>query len=162
MSPQSGLLSLISAAVAPVVLITAGAILLSGFSAKYASISEQMRHLAAEYRGGGTSEGRRNAVRLQLVIFGKRGRAIWAASTFQCLAILSFLMMVLAVIFSQHAARLGALGVGTLVVGLVFMVISVLCELEELRLARTTAACELSDTIGDDAVPGPRSGPNRL
>ena len=56
-------------------------------------------------------------------------------------------MMVLAVIFSERALSLGALGVGTLVAGLVFMVIAVLCELEELRLAWVTAACELNDSL---------------
>jgi hypothetical protein len=141
------------------VLITAGAILLSGFSAKYANISEQMRRLTAEYRDDETSQARRVTIERQLPIFGKRIRAIWAASTCQCFAILSFLMMVLAVIFSEHAARLGALGVGTLVVGLVFMVLAMVCELVELGLARETASCELLETLNRNENPANRQQP---
>lgn len=146
-SVPSGLLSLISAAVTPVVLITAAAILLSGFTAKYGNMADQMRRLTAEYRSGETSEARRATVVRELALFARRIEAIWAATTCLCIAILAFLMMVLAVIFALKATRLGELGVATLVIGLAFMVLAVVCELEELRLARKTASCELRETL---------------
>lgn len=146
---QSNLLSLISVAVTPVVLITAAAILLSGFTAKYGNIADQMRRLAAEYRSGETSQARRAAIARQLALFARRIQAIWAATTCLCVAILSFVLMVLAVIFSQRATRLGYIGVATLVTGVVFVAVAMLCELEELLLARKTVAYELDDTIGD-------------
>ena len=151
--PQSGLLSLISVAVAPVVLITAAAILLSGLTSKYGNIADQMRRLTAEYRSGETSQARRATIARQLSLFARRIEAIWAATTCLCVAILAFVVMVLAVIFAQRATRLGYFGVGTLLIGLIFMAVALVCELVELFLARKTAACELTETLGD----GPRS-----
>lgn len=150
--PQSGLLNLISVAVTPVVLITAAAILLSGLTSKYGNIADQMRRLTAEYRSGETSERRRGTIARQLTLFGRRIQAIWAATTCLCVAILSFVLMVLVVIFSQKAARLGVVGVATLVTGLIFMVVALLCELQELFLARKTAAWELRETLGETVL----------
>jgi len=147
MTPSTTLLTLISAAVTPVVLVTAGAILLSAFAGKYSNISEQMRRLTAEFRDGETLERRRSVVRRQLVLYRMRIWLIWAASTTLCLAVLAFLMMVPIVLLSQTALRLNVLAVAVLVAGLVLMVVSVALELRELWLARITANIEVSQTL---------------
>ena len=50
----SSLTSIIGTVVAPVGLISTTAILLSGYTGKYSSMSDQMRRLTAEYRASAT------------------------------------------------------------------------------------------------------------
>ena len=137
--------SLIGAAVAPVVLISAAAILLSGYSAKYGSVSERMRDLTGEYRRADTADARKTLIKTQLLLFRRRIVAVWAASALLSFALLLFLGTVFSVIVSTHAARLGWVGVGCLVCGLTLMVAAVSMELYEIRLARLTTDAELSD-----------------
>ncbi|GAC1636876.1 MAG: hypothetical protein NVS4B8_00960 [Herpetosiphon sp.] len=145
----SNLLSLISAAVTPIVLVTATSILLSNHTAKYNAISLQMRLLSAEYRAAGTPDVRRTSLHRQLILFQRRIRALGVASTCLYLALLCFLGTELAVIFVSGArvARLDVAGAITLVIGLLLMVLTVLLELQEVRLARHTGKEELRDVV---------------
>jgi len=140
---------LISVAVAPVVLITAAAILLSGYTGKYTNIADRLRDLAAEYRQAETSPGRRANLKTQMRLFHRRVSALWAASALLALALLSFLGTVLSVIFADQQSRLGWIGAACLVVGLILMAGAVLVELYEIRLARLTVAGELADIFAE-------------
>lgn len=140
-----GLSNLISVAVAPVVLITATAILLSGYTGKYTNIADRLRDLTAEYRRADTSAERRANLKTQLRLFHRRVSAMWAASVLLSLGLLSFLGTVLSVIFDSHQIRLGWIGASCLLLGLMLMAGAVLLELYEIRLARLTMAGELSD-----------------
>ncbi len=146
--PPSSLTSLVSAVVAPVALITASAILLSGFSSKYASIAAQMRSLTAEFRHDDTPDARRKSVRKQLRLFHQRLAAMWAASMFLSFALLSFLVTVLSLVFLQHSSRLGIIGSASILLGLAFILCAILMELYETGLARLTTAGELADVFG--------------
>lgn len=137
--------SVIGNVVAPVGLITTTAILLSGYTSKYSSISDQLRGLTSEYRAEATHALRRENLQEQLRLFHRRITAMWAASTLLSLALLSFVATVLAVLFSSRAAHLGPVGIGTLLVGLIFVGVAVGLELYEISLARLTVAGELSD-----------------
>lgn len=148
--PNFNLTGLISAAVAPVVLISAAAILLSGYSAKYGNISSRMRDLTGEYRRAETTTARRLLVKAQLVLFRRRIVAVWGATALLSLALLLFLGTVLSVILSTHEARLGWVGAGCLVCGLVLMTGAVVLELYEIRFARLVVDAELSDVFTDD------------
>ncbi|MBV9848155.1 MAG: DUF2721 domain-containing protein [Armatimonadetes bacterium] len=143
----SSLASLISAAVAPVALITASAILLSGFSGKHANIATQMRALTAEYRNSETTDARRQSIRRQLRLFHRRVSAIWAATVFLSFALLSFLVTVLALVFVQRETHISTIGAASIVVGLVFILCAVVLELYETGLARLTVAGELVDVF---------------
>ena len=151
----STLLNLISAAVAPVVLITAAAILSSGYSAKYTGIAAQTRALTAEYRDGATTQARRRNLRRQLRLFYRRVTALWAASICLSLSVLSFLMTVLALVFLPKQSRLDSLGSASLVLGLVLLVAGVVIEVYEICLAQLTAAGELEDIF---RAPGEEDG----
>jgi len=144
------LTGLISAAVAPVVLISAAAILLSGYSSKYGNISDRMRDLTGEYRRADTTSARRAGLKTQLLLFRRRVIAVWAASALLSLALLLFLGTVLSVILSRHEARLGLVGAGCLVCGLLLMVGAISLELVEIRLARFAVDAELSDIFRDE------------
>ena len=150
MSPSS-LPSLISAVVAPVALITPTAILLGNYTAKYTAIAGQMRDLAAEHRRAGTPDARRRGVRQQLRLFHRRIAALWAASGALLMALLSFLVTVLSLIFVQRAARISAVGAASVVVGLLFILIAVTLELYEIGLARLTTAGDLADIFAEEA-----------
>lgn len=152
--PTVNLTHLISAAVAPVVLISAAAILLSGYSAKYGSVSDRMRDLTGEYRRTDTPAPRRAVIKIQLLLFRRRIIAVWAASALLSIALLLFLGTVLSVILSTHEARLGWVGAACLVSGLVLMVGAVSLELYEIRLARFAVDAELSDIFGEDEPGG--------
>lgn len=140
---------LISVAVAPVVLITATAILLSGYTTKYTNIADRLRVLAAEYRRADTGLARRANLKTQMRLFHRRVSALWAASALLSLGLLSFLGTVLSVIFDTRQVRLGWLGAASLILGLVLMAGAVLLELYEIRLARLTVAGELTDIFAD-------------
>jgi len=149
-APTFNLTSLISAAVAPVVLISAAAILLSGYSAKYGSISDRMRDLTGEYRRAETTPARKTLLKQQLTLFRRRIIAVWGASALLSFALLLFLGTVLSVILSTHEARLGWVGAGCLVCGLGLMVGAIMLELYEIRLARLAVDAELSDIFAED------------
>lgn len=153
--PTLNLSSLISAAVAPVVLVSAAAILLSSYSAKYGNISDRMRGLTAEYRRAETTETRRALLKRQLLLFRRRIIAVWGASALLSFALLLFLGTVISVILSRHEARLGWVGAGCLVGGLALMIGAITSELYELRLARLAVDAEMSD-IFSEQEPGGR------
>ena len=146
MTPSS-LTSLVSAIVAPVALITPTAILLGNYTAKYTSIAGQMRQLAMEYRQAETAEARRKSVRVQLRLFHRRITAMWAASGALLMALLSFLVTVLSLLFVHRTAHVFMVGAGSIVAGLVFILVAVLLELYEIGLARLTVAGELADVF---------------
>ena len=140
----------ISNAVGPAALITTTAILLSGYTAKYSSLSDQMRRTTAEFRSAATQAARRSNLKQQLRLFHRRLTALWGASALLSLALLCFVVTVLVVLVSARAARLGMLGVGSLLLGLVLVAGAVGLELYEIGLARLTVAGELADILGDD------------
>ena len=145
----TSLTSIISSVIAPVGLITTTAILLSGYTSKYSSISDQMRRMADEFRRPATAAPRRENLKEQLRLYHRRINAMWAASTLLSLALLAFVTTVLIVLFSVRAAHLGPVGVGTLLLGLIFVGAAVGLELYEISLARLTVAGELSDIFTD-------------
>jgi hypothetical protein len=145
--------NLISVAVAPVVLISAAAILLSGYSNKYGNIADRLRALATEYRRPETTPLRRDVIRGQLILFHRRIAAVWATSALLTLSLVAFVGTVLSVIFAQGRSKLGIAGADCLVIGVVLVGAAVLTDLYEIHLARLTIAGELSDIL-QDKLPG--------
>lgn len=138
-------ISAIGSAVGPAALITTTAILLSGYTSKYSGIADQMRRLTVEYRDQRTTAERRASLRRQIPLFHQRINALWGASTLLSLALLAFIGTVAAVLLSAREARIGPIGVGMLLIGLVLVAAAVGLELYEIRLARMTTAGELAD-----------------
>lgn len=142
--------SLIGIAVTPVVLVTATAILLSGYTAKYTSIADQIRRLTGEYRKVETSEARRKSLRKQIRLDHRRITAMWAGSAFLSLALLLFLGTVVSVIFAGRATLINTLGAAFLLGGLTLLALAFVLELYEIRLARLAVAGELADIFSSD------------
>lgn len=150
---SASLASLIGTVVAPVGLISTTAILLSGYTGKYSSMSDQMRRMTAEYRTSGTPKVRRESLRRQLDLYHRRITAMWGASALLSSALLFFVATVLTVILSVRATHIGALGLIALLVGLVLVACAVGLELYEIGLARLTAAGELADIFAEREPP---------
>ncbi len=150
----TSLTSLIGTVVAPVGLISTTAILLSGYTGKYSSMSDQMRRMTAEYRASGTVAARRESLKRQLDLYHRRITAMWGASALLSAALLFFIGTVLTVILSVRATHLGILGLIALMIGLVLVACAVGLELYEIGLARLTAAGELADIFPDRELPG--------
>ena len=142
--------SLISVAVAPVVLISAVAILLSGYTGKYGNISDRLRSLTAEYRRTETPPDRRDILRRQIGLFHRRVTTVWLVSTLLSLALLSFVGTVLSVIVAVRQAQIGIVSAATLVIGLILVGAAVLTDLYEIRLARLTVSGEISDIFSEN------------
>jgi hypothetical protein len=149
----ASLTSLIGTVVAPVGLISTTAILLSGYTGKYTSMSDQMRRMTAEYRASGTVQARRESLRRQLDLYHRRITAVWGASALLSVALLFFIATVLTVILSVRATHLDVFGLAALLVGLVLVACAVGLELYEIGLARLTAAGELADIFTERAPP---------
>ena len=154
LSQTPSLTSIIGNVVAPVGLISTTAILLSGYTGKYSSMSDQMRRLTAEYRAGMTTAIRQQSLKRQIDLYHRRITAMWAASALLSAALLAFVGTVLVVMLSVRATRLGTLGLAPLLVGLALVAFAVGLELYEIGLARLTAAGELADIFAEQEPPG--------
>ena len=150
---SASLASLIGTVVAPVGLISTTAILLSGYTGKYSSMSDQMRRLTAEYRAAATADSRRKSLKRQLSLYHRRITAAWGASALLSVALLFFVCTVLTVILSVRATRLDVLGLTALLAGLVLVACAVGLELYEIGLARLTTAGELADIFAEREPP---------
>src|SRR5947209_1038657 len=99
MGTSSGFLALISAAVTPVVMISACATLIIGIGAKHAGLSDQARGIAAQYRDAPIDSARRLTLRRELRIFLWRATLAWLAHCLLYLAAAIFAATVLAALF---------------------------------------------------------------
>lgn len=153
LSQASSLAGLLGTVIAPVGLISTTAILLSGYTGKYSSMSDQMRRMTAEYRVPATTQARRQSLKRQLGLYHRRITAMWAASTLLSVSLLTFVGTVLSVILSARETRLSGLGIALLLGGLSLVAVAVGLELYEIGLSRLTTAGELADIFADKEPP---------
>jgi hypothetical protein len=130
----------IAAAVTPVVMISANAILIGAISSKHQAMSDRVRSLAAEWRSPGTSATRRDSIRAQVKMFTLRIAWISRAHVLLYVATACFLAMVLGI-----ALSLPLLSLPLLLGGVVLMLLAILLELLDLRKARATIELESGD-----------------
>ena len=77
--PPNDAMQVLTAAVTPVVLVSATAILISGTNSRYISISDRMRALAHEYRDANCIEQRRITISREMLTFQHRIHLVsWA------------------------------------------------------------------------------------
>lgn len=97
-----------------------------------------------------TTAERRASLKRQIPLFHQWINALWGASTLLSLALLAFIVTVVAVLLSTHETRIGPVGVGMLLIGLILVASAVALELYEIKLARLTTAGELADLFPDE------------
>src|SRR5580698_11212151 len=96
-SPAQTSMAAIAAAVTPVVMISANAILIGSISSKHQAMSDRVRSLTAEWRSPGTSAARRDSIRAQVQMFTLRIAWISRAHFLLYVATACFLAMVLVI-----------------------------------------------------------------
>src|SRR5580693_9179236 len=100
----------IAAAVTPVVMISANAILIGSISSKHQAMSDRVRSLTAEWRSPGTSAARRDSIRAQVQMFTLRIAWISRAHYLLYVATACFIAMVLVIALTPVIASWPALG----------------------------------------------------
>ena len=154
----SGILQLISAAVTPVVLISACATLILGVNNKHSGIADRIRFALAEYRHSETQAMRREQLAAQLPIFHRRFFLSWLALCALYCAVGLFILTTIVILVSKR--RLLASDTGALYLfglGIVLMLVSVGLEIAETALATRSLAIEMRDFL---MPPPPTSGKN--
>lgn len=134
----------ISAAVTPVVLVSASALLVVGVGSKHQNMSDRVRNLAAEWRSPNTGA-RRASIERQLLLLRRRIRFSAFAHRALYISILTFLAMALLLLFD--AAAVVAILI-LFIIGIALVVAAVACEIVELSLARRTLDDEVADIVG--------------
>jgi hypothetical protein len=133
----------IAAAVTPVVMISANAILISAISSKHQSMSDRLRILTAEWRSPGASGSRRDSIRVQVQLFALRIAWISRAHFLLYVATACFIAMVPAI-----ALSLQWLSLPLLLGGVILMLMAILLELLDLTKANATIDLESRDVAG--------------
>jgi hypothetical protein len=148
-SGAGGFLALISAAVTPVVMISACAILITGIGTKHAGLSDRVRSLAAEYRAA-ADPGRRHLLSQQVHAFIRRATLAWLAHCLLYLAAATFSVTVLTALFAQRQPGWGMLTLSLFTAGTVLLIPALFLELIELMLAQATLRLETVDIVADE------------
>jgi hypothetical protein len=139
--------SAISAAVTPVVMISANAILISAISSKHQSMSDRLRALTAEWRNDATPAARRDSVARQVRLFDERLRWVTWSHIILYTATACFISMVIVIAASPGLETLTGASLSLLIVGVGLMFVGILLELLDLAKARATVALEVKDVI---------------
>ena len=154
--PTDGPLQIVAAAVTPVVMVSATAILITGVNARYIAVSDRMRNLTREAREAATAVTRRAAIQRQMRIFQRRVHLVsWAA---RLLYIAVAVFMTVALLISAAPWR-GNLLVATLpffLIGIMLIMVAIACQIVELQESNRTIFLESEDvmSLGDSASEG--------
>jgi hypothetical protein len=130
-------MSAIAAAVTPVVMISANAILIGAISSKHQAMSDRLRALATEWRTGNVTPARREAIRTEVRLFANRIVWISRAHFLLYVATACFIAMVLVI-----ALQLDFLSLPLLLAGVFVMLTAIFFEMLDLRKAQATLEVE--------------------
>jgi hypothetical protein len=139
--------SAISAAVTPVVMISANAILISAITSKHQSMSDRLRALTAEWRNANTPAPRRDAIEAQVRLFDERLRWVTWSHIILYMATACFIATVIVIAVSPALESLSGASLGLLIAGVALMFVGILLELLDLAKARATVGLELKNII---------------
>jgi hypothetical protein len=138
----TGTMAAIAAAVTPVVMISANAILISAISSKHQGMSDRLRTLTNEWRSADTSAARRDSIRAQVRLFALRIAWISRAHFLLYVATACFLAMVLVIALTPDWPVIEWLSLPLLLAGVFLMLTAIFLELLDLRKAQATIEWE--------------------
>jgi TRAP-type C4-dicarboxylate transport system permease small subunit len=142
-------LQIVTTAVAPVVMVSATAILISGVNARYISISDRVRNLAREYRSDGVTSGRKLNIQAQLIAFQYRMRLVsWAARLLYA-AVLCYISLIMLICLGTLRITLTAVTLPIFAVGVALVGVAVVLQFLEIQASHTTLNLEASEIIRD-------------
>ena len=148
----AALLQLISAAVTPVVMISACAALILGINNKHGSLSMQIRGTIADMRRVEPGSRRLTQLRRQLFIFNRRFRITQAALFSLYGAIGIFTATVLFILLAQKRMLISTPALGGFVFGAILMGCAALLEAGEVFLAGHALRIEMEDVLEENAA----------
>jgi hypothetical protein len=135
----------VAAAVTPVVMISANAILIGAISSKHQSMSDRLRALTAEWRHPDTSAERRDAIARQVRLFDERLRWVTWSHIVLYAATACFILMVIDIAISSSVESWKDISIAMLIAGVTLMFTGIVLELLDLAKARETVQLELND-----------------
>lgn len=139
-------LSVISAAVTPVVMISACGTLTISVNTRGQHLSDRIRAAAAESRSAQVSDERCGQLREQLAVFSRRFTFTWVASCALYGAMTCFLLTTLCILWTQRRLSQGPLfPVWFFVLGICLMLGAALFVVLEVALSRRTLQIEMRD-----------------
>jgi hypothetical protein len=142
-------MQVLAAAVTPVVLVSATAILISGINSRYMSVSDRMRSLAQEFRGDDCLPARRRVIGTQMMIYQKRISLVaWAVRSLYA-AVACFVTMVMVISATLWRQMLAPTTLPIFGLGIFLILVALICELLELHLSNRTIAIEIRDVSAD-------------
>ena len=142
-------MQVLAAAVTPVVLVSATAILVSGVNARYISIADKMRSLAQEFRLAGCPQGRRIGIIKQINIFRSRIELVAWAVRFLYTAIGFFTAVAMVISATLWRKTLEGVTLPLFAAGICLILSAIVCQLLELHLSNRTITLEISDVTAD-------------
>lgn len=147
--PISDPLRIVTTAVAPVVMVSATAILISGVNARYLSISDRVRSLAHEYREDGVTTPRRLNIQRQLKVFQYRMKLVSWASRLLYIAVLCFIAVAMLICLGTLRMELTMVTLPIFVVGVALVGIAIVLQFLEIQASHQTLTLEASEILGD-------------
>jgi hypothetical protein len=138
-------LQVLAAAVTPVVMVSATAILISGVNSRYISISDRMRSLAHEYRQTNVSAERHAVIRSQMIVFRRRVALVsWAVRVLYAATgcLMSIALLISATLWRQ---MLVWITLPLFLLAILLIVIAIVCQLLELQASNRTISLETKD-----------------
>ena len=142
-------MQVVAAAVTPVVLVSATAILISGVNSRYISISDKMRGLSQEFRTLDLAAPRRAAIAAQMVIFRHRIALVAWAVRVLYVAVICFVAMAMVIGATQWRKTLESVTLPMFGLGIFLILTAIICQLLELQLSIRTIALEIRDVTAD-------------
>jgi len=147
--PISDPLRIVTTAVAPVVMVSATAILISGVNARYLSISDRVRSLAHEYREDGVTTPRRLNIQRQLKVFQYRMKLVSWASRLLYIAVLCFIAVAMLICLGTLRMELTMVTLPIFVVGVALVGIAIVLQFLEIQASHQTLTLEASEILAD-------------
>ena len=148
MGPDStiGLLEVITAAVTPVVMISATAALILGIHSKHTALADRLRALTGEFRAAATAA-RRDNIRAQVKLLTRRvAYAAWAHRALYA-AVVSYVGMVLVITLEPRGRIWDTIALVLFVAGVLLTLGAVIVEFLELQMGRYTVKLEIQDVL---------------
>jgi VIT1/CCC1 family predicted Fe2+/Mn2+ transporter len=139
----------IAAAVTPVVMISANAVLIGGINNRHQSMTERMRTLAAEWRNATTPRHRRESIVHQIRLIDERLRWVSLSHIILYIATACFIAMVIVIAVSPALEYLSGASLTLLISGVALMFLGILLELLDLARARATIRLEVAEVEND-------------
>lgn len=145
--PAADPLQVVAAAVSPVVMISATAILIAGVNSRYISISDRVRNLAREYRSEGTVRSRALNIHRQMRVFHHRLHLVSWATRVLYSAVFCFVCVALLITMASLRHGIQSATLALFLLGLALIAGAILLQLIELQESNTTIYLESQDVL---------------